>query len=117
MRGSSFRDVNDRRRGERLEPLLTQLGPNAGLLRAGVGDVWSEIEMLVHPDRAGIEPGGHLERPVAVDDQTEPPRPKSVSLARSTTSSISEYRNTGMNSVITCSLRECHERHLLLSHG
>src|SRR6516162_9458434 len=66
MRGSSFRQVDDRRLGERLEPLLTQLGPDTGLLRAGVGDVRSEIEMLVHPDRAGIEPGRHLERPVAV---------------------------------------------------
>src|SRR6516225_218047 len=52
--------------GERLEPLVTQLGPDTGLLRAGVGDVRSEIEMLVHPDRAGSDSGRHLERPVAV---------------------------------------------------
>src|SRR5262245_20353998 len=65
MRGSSSRHVDDRRLGERLEPLLTQLGPDAGLLRAGVGDVRSEVEMLVHPDRAGIDPGRHSERPVA----------------------------------------------------
>src|SRR5262249_39004018 len=66
MRGSSFRHVDDRRLGERLEPLQTQLGPEAGLLRAGVGDVRSEIEMLVHPLRAGVNPGRHSECPVAV---------------------------------------------------
>src|SRR5262249_36234477 len=65
MRGSSFRHVDDRRLGERLEPLLTQFGPDAGLLRAGVGDVRSEIEMLVHPDRAGA-----LDQP-SVDQQLE----------------------------------------------
>src|SRR6516225_3112366 len=61
-----FRRVDDRRLGELLKALLAQFGPDTGLLRAGVRSVWSEIEMLVHPDRAGIDPGRHLERSVAV---------------------------------------------------
>src|SRR5262249_7196458 len=61
-----FRHVDDGRLGELLEPLPAQLGPDAGLLRAGVRSVWSEIEMFIHPDRAGMDPGRHPERPVAV---------------------------------------------------
>src|SRR5215471_5302748 len=61
-----FRHVDDGRLGELLESLPAQLGPDTGLLRAGVRDVRSEIEMLVHPDRAGIDAGCHPERPLAI---------------------------------------------------
>src|SRR5580704_15420654 len=61
-----FRHVDDGRLGEGLESLLALLNSDAGLLRTGERDVRSGIEMLVHPDRAGIDPGGHPERPVAV---------------------------------------------------
>ncbi len=68
-----FRHVDDGRMGELLESLPAhQLGSDAGLLRAGVRRVRSEIEMLVHPDRAGIDPGRHLERAVAVRGPDEP---------------------------------------------
>src|SRR5262245_62424981 len=63
---SLFRHVDDGRLGELLESLPAQLGPDTGLLRAGVRSVWSEVEMFIHPDRAGIDPGRHPERAVAV---------------------------------------------------
>src|SRR5262245_64207155 len=61
-----FRHVDDGRLGELLESLPAQLGPDTGLLRAGVRSVWSEIEVLVDPDRAGVDPRRHPERPLAV---------------------------------------------------
>ena len=69
---------------------MTQLGPDTGLLRAGLGDVRSEIEMLVHPDRAAVILAATSNARSRSDDQTEPPRPKSVWLARAITSSMSE---------------------------
>src|SRR5262249_4820272 len=59
-------NIDDGRLGERLEPLLAQFSAHARLLRAEKRDVRPDIEMLVHPDHAGVDPGRHLKRALAV---------------------------------------------------
>ena len=60
--------------GDGLEP-GTQMGPlqnraqfdaDAGLLRPSERDVRSHVQVLVDPDRAGVDPRRHGDRPLAV---------------------------------------------------
>src|SRR5882724_10097600 len=62
----SFRNIDDGRLGELLESFLAHLDSDTRLLRAGKRSVRTGIEMLVHPDHAGIDPGRYLERPLTI---------------------------------------------------
>jgi hypothetical protein len=56
------RDVDDLRLGVFLEPLLAQCRPQAGLLGPAERHVGRQVQMLVDPNRAGVDPQCDLVR-------------------------------------------------------